>query len=128
MSYYINRIVETSFDDTITTVTKALGEQGFGILTDIDVKATLKKKLEVDFRSYRILGACNPEFAYKALQVEDKIGVMLPCSVIIQEKWEGKVDVAAMDPAAAMKAISNPALSEMARTVRDRLANAINSL
>jgi uncharacterized protein (DUF302 family) len=128
MSYYINKIVETPFDETVEAVTKALREQGFGILTDIDIQATLKKKLEIDFRQYRILGACNPQFAHKALQVEDKIGVMLPCSVIIQDTPDGKVEVAAMDPAAAMESISNPGLSEIARKVRDRLAAAIDDL
>ena len=128
MSYYINKIIEMPFDETVEAVTKALSEQGFGILTDIDIQATLKKKLETDFRQYRILGACNPQFAHKALQVEDKIGVMLPCSVIIQDTPDGKVEVAAMDPAAAMESRSNPGLSEIARKVRDRLAAAIDDL
>ena len=128
MSYYISKIVDASFDDTVQAVIKSLGEQGFGILTDIDVQGTLKKKLDIDFRKYRILGACNPRFAYKALEVEDKIGVMLPCSVIVQERSDGKIEVAAMDPAAAMESIGNRALVKIAHDVRDRLDAALNDL
>ena len=101
MSYYIGKIVETSFEETLERVASALKDQGFGVLTEIDVQETLKKKLNVDFRKYRILGACNPPFAYRALQAEDKIGVLLPCNVIVQETTEGSEEVSAMDPAEA---------------------------
>jgi uncharacterized protein (DUF302 family) len=100
MKYYFSKIISLSFDDAIEKVMAELKKEGFGVLTDIDVKQTLKKKLDVDFKKYRILGACNPPFAYKALQVEDKIGTMLPCNVIVQEIDEGHVEVAAIDPVA----------------------------
>ncbi|MFO7605649.1 MAG: DUF302 domain-containing protein [Desulfurivibrionaceae bacterium] len=99
MTYYFNKIVNAGFDETIDRVTGELKKEGFGILSDIDVKGALKKKLDVDFRKYRILGACNPPFAYKALQVEDKIGTMLPCNVVVQELDDGRVEVAAMSSA-----------------------------
>ncbi len=105
-----------------------LKKEGFGILTEIDVKATLKKKLDVDVRPYRILGACNPPFAYKALQAEDKIGLMLPCNVIVQELADGSVEVAAIDPLASMHAVDNPALKEIAGQVREKLARAVAAL
>ena len=98
-------------------MTEELKKEGFGILTDIDVKATLEKKLDVEFRKYRILGACNPPFAYKALQAEDKIGTMLPCNVIVQEISDGQVEVTAIDPLASMQAIENPALKEIAAAI-----------
>jgi uncharacterized protein (DUF302 family) len=107
MSYYFTKELNISFDDAIIKVTEELKKEGFGVLTDIDVKATLKKKLEVDFRPYRILGACNPPFAFQALQVEDKIGTMLPCNVVVQEKAPGKVEVTAIDPVASMTAVDN---------------------
>ena len=110
MSYYITKTVESNFEDTLERATAALKEQGFGVLTDIDVQTTLKKKLNVDFRKYHILGACNPPFAYQALQAEDKIGVLLPCNVILQETADGGVEVSAMDPAEAMGMIDNPHL------------------
>ncbi len=128
MSYYFNNILNTSFDDAIARVTEALKKQGFGVLTEIDVKATLKKKLDVDFRNYRILGACNPGFAHQALQAEDKIGTMLPCSVIVQELAPGKVEVAAVDPIASMQAIQNPKLGDIAKEVQAKLEAAIDSL
>jgi uncharacterized protein (DUF302 family) len=121
MSYYLSKTLATSFDEAIARVTEELKKEGFGVLTEIDVKATLKKKLDVDFRPYRILGACNPPFAYRALQVEDKIGVLLPCNVIVQEMAEGQVEVAAMDPAAAMQAVENPQLQEVTEKVQARL-------
>jgi uncharacterized protein (DUF302 family) len=125
MSYYYSRKMSVGFDEAVSRVTQALKEEGFGVLTDIDVKSTLKKKLDVDFRNYRILGACNPPFAYKALQAEDKIGTMLPCNVIIQESDEGGVEVAAIDPIASMKAIDNPALSEIAETIGQKLKTVV---
>ena len=97
MQYYFNKIVEMTFEETIDKVTEELKKEGFGVLTEIDVKAALKKKINVDFRKYQILGACNPSFAYKALLAEDKIGTMLPCNVIVQEREDGKVEVAAID-------------------------------
>ena len=109
-------------------MTEELKKEGFGILTEIDVKETLKKKLNVDFKKYRILGACNPPFAYQALQAEDKIGTMLPCNVVVQELAEGKVEVAAIDPAASMQAIENPKLRDIAEQVRIKIRKVIDNL
>ncbi len=128
MSYYVSKRLNTSFNQAIEKVTAALQEEGFGILTEIDVKETLKKKLDVDFRPYRILGACNPPFAYKALQAEDKIGTMLPCNVIVQQLDDGTVEVAAIDPIASMQAVQNPQLEEIAKEVKHRLAKVVESL
>ena len=128
MAYYFSKILHGSFDEAVTKVTEALKGEGFGILTDIDVQATLKKKLDVDFRKYRILGACNPPFAFQALQAEDKIGTMLPCNVIVQEHAEGNVEVAAIDPVASMQAIENPQLKGIAEQVQAKLKKVINSL
>jgi len=128
MSYYFSKIIAGSFDDVINKVTGSLKEEGFGILTEIDVQATLKKKLDVDFHKYMILGACNPPFAYKALQTEDKIGTMLPCNVIIQEKKGGEIEVAAVDPVASMKAIENPELFKIAQQVQEKLRRAVTHL
>ncbi len=127
MSYFFSKNVDLGFDAAVEAVTQALKERGFGVLTEIDVKATLKKKLDVDFRPYRILGACNPQFAYRALQLENKIGTMLPCNVIVQETDKG-VEVAAVDPVASMQAIDNPALAEVAEQVRALLRSAVESL
>jgi uncharacterized protein (DUF302 family) len=128
MSYYFSKTVKVSFEDAISLVTDELKKEGFGILTEIDVKATLKKKLDVDFRNYRILGACNPPFAYQALQAEDKIGTMLPCNVIVQESPDGQVEVAAVDPIASMKAVENPKLGDVAEQVRDKLKKVVGNL
>lgn len=128
MSYYFSKILNISFDEAISRVTEELKKEGFGILTEIDVKETLKKKLNVDFKKYRILGACNPPFAYQALQAEDKVGTMLPCNVIVQEHAEGKVEVAAIDPAASMQAIENSKLREIAEQVRIKLRKVIDNL
>lgn len=128
MEYYISTKLKKSFDESINLVTEKLKEQGFGVLTEIDVKATIKKKLNVDFYNYKILGACNPPFAHKALQAEDKIGVMLPCNVIVQEKEKGIVEVSAVNPLASMQAVENPALSDIAGEVTDRLKKVIGSL
>ena len=125
MAYYFSRKIDAGFDEAVSRVTESLKNQGFGILTEIDVKATLKKKLDVDFRPYRILGACNPPFAYKALQAEDKIGTMLPCNVIVQATDDGGVEIAAIDPSASMKAVDNPALEELARTIGEKLNTAV---
>jgi len=128
MSYYFSKIVDDNFDDAIERVTAHLGEAGFGVLTTIDVSGTLKKKIDVDFQRYTILGACNPVFAHKALQAEDKIGTMLPCNVIVQETADGKVEVAAVDPMASMMAIENAALGSVASEVRTMLKNVIEGL
>ena len=128
MNYYISKIVALSYDEAVSKATEELKKEGFGVLTEIDVKKTLKKKLDVDFQKYVILGACNPPFAYQALQAENKIGILLPCSVIVQEHEEGKVEVAAMDPASTMEVISNPKLTEIAQKVRAKLQNVIDQL
>ncbi|MCG6877819.1 MAG: DUF302 domain-containing protein [Desulfobacterales bacterium] len=125
MSYYFNKTLNLSFDKAIAVVIEELEKEGFGILTDIDVKATLKKKLDVEFKKYRILGACNPPFAYKALQAEDKIGTMLPCNVIVQEISAGQVEVTAIDPLASMEAVENPALKEIASKISNKLKKVI---
>ena len=128
MTYYISKIVDLTFDEAVNAVTDSLMEQGFGILTEIDVQAKLKEKLGVDFRKYLILGACDPKSAHKALQAEDKIGVLLPCNVILQERADAEVEIAAMDPSAMMESIDNRALSEIAQDVRDRLAAALDKV
>lgn len=128
MSYYFSKIITSEFNAAIEKVTAALKAEGFGILTEIDIKATMKKKLDVDFRPYKILGACNPPFAYKALQAEDKIGTMLPCNVIVQDAGNGKVEIAAVDPAASMQAVSNTQLEEVATIIRDKLKAVVDSL
>jgi uncharacterized protein (DUF302 family) len=128
MSYYFNKTLRVSFEDAITEVTEKLKEKGFGILTEIDVRDTLKKKLNVDFRKYKILGACNPPFAHKALQAEDKIGSMLPCNVIVQEKDENEIEVAAIDPIASMQAVQNPSLTDVAMDVQKMLKAVIEEL
>jgi len=112
MSYYFNTVLECSFDDAIERVTDELKREGFGILSEIDVQAALKKKLNVEFKKYKILGACNPPYAYQALQVEEKIGTMLPCNVIVLKKEDSRIEVAAMDPIASMQAIANPQLQD----------------
>jgi len=128
MKYYFNKSLEIPFDEAVAKVTEQLKKEGFGILTEIDVKETLKKKLDVDFKRYKILGACNPNFAYQALQKEDKIGTMLPCNVIVQEAEEGKIEVAAIDPMASMQAIQNPDLQEVAEQVQAKLRSVIAGL
>lgn len=128
MEYYFSKTITGNFDDAIQKVTEALKAEGFGILTEIDIKATLKKKLDVDFYNYKILGACNPPYAYKALLAEDKIGTMLPCNVIVQEKVLGQVEVSAVDPAASMQAIDNNALADIATEIRRRLQKVIEQL
>lgn len=128
MSYYFNTKTEDSFADAEIRVREELKKEGFGVLTEIDVSGTLKKKLDVDFKKYKILGACNPNFAYKALQAEDKIGTMLPCNVIIQELPDGHIEVAAVDPLASMNAIENDSLKEIATQVRNKLQRVINNL
>jgi len=129
MSYHYSRtLTDVSFDETIARAIEALKTQGFGVLSDIDVQKALKEKIGVDFRPYRILGACNPTFAHRALQREDKIGTMLPCNVVVQATEDGGCEVSAVDPVASMQAIDNPALGEIATTVREKLRAAIDSL
>ncbi len=128
MKYYFNKTVNGSFEETIERVKEELKKEGFGVLTEIDIKATLKNKLDVDFYNYKILGACNAPFAYKALQAEDKIGTMLPCNVIVQEKEVGTIEVSAVDPAASMQAIHNDTLGEVATEIRAKLKNVISNL
>jgi len=128
VSYYFSKIVNVSFDEAVTKVTGELKKEGFGILTEIDVKETLKKKLNVDFSRYKILGACNPPFAYKALTAENKIGTMLPCNVIVQEISGGRVEVAAIDPVASMQAVENPALKEIASEISNKLKTVIDKI
>ncbi|MBE9171101.1 DUF302 domain-containing protein [Pleurocapsales cyanobacterium LEGE 06147] len=128
MSYYFSKILNVSFDEAVAKVVEGLKQEGFGVLTEIDVQAAMKKKLlDVEMPSYKILGACHPSFAYQALQVEDKIGTMLPCNVIVQQKAE-KVEVSAVDPVASMQAIENPNLQGIAEQVRAKLKAAIDSL
>ena len=128
MSYYFNKTLNTSFDDAVVRVVAELKKEGFGVLTEIDVSEALKKKLDVDFKKYKILGACNPQFAYMALQLEDKIGTMLPCNVIVQEISAGVVEVAAIDPIASMQAIDNPKLRSVAEQVQAMLKKVIETL
>lgn len=128
MEYYFTKIISETFDNAILKVTEALKSEGFGILTEIDVKATLKNKLDVDFYNYKILGACNPPFAYKALLAEDKIGTMLPCNVIVQEKVAGSVEVSAVDPLASMLSIENKDLQGVANEIRTKLKKVVELL
>lgn len=128
MSYHFTKTVAMPFDDAVEHVTKALAGKGFGVLTTINVRETMKKKLGVDFKPYTILGACNPHYAYKALQAEDKIGTMLPCNVVVQELEGGGIEVSAVDPVASMRAVGNPALLDIARTVQTKLKAVISAL
>ena len=128
MTYHISRTLDASFDDAIARVTEALKAEGFGVLTQIDIAATLKAKLGKDFRPYRILGACNPALAFEALGAEDHVGLMLPCNVVVQPREEGRVEVSAIDPSAPMRAIGNPALDGIAGTVRDKLKKVVAAL
>ena len=128
MTYHFSKRLRLPFESAIGRVTEALKQQGFGILTEIDVEQTLKKKLGVNFRAYRILGACNPPLAYQALQVEDKFGTMLPCNVIVQDAGDGMVEISAVDPVASMAAVDNPKLAVVAETVQAKLRDVIDSL
>lgn len=129
MSYYFSKIVQdTSFEKAIERVTEELKKEGFGVLTEINVKETLKKKLDVDFKKYVILGACNPPFAYRALTGEDKIGLFLPCNVVVEEHENGDVEVSAVDPVASMAAVQNESLGGLAMEVRRKMEKVIASL
>jgi uncharacterized protein (DUF302 family) len=128
MDYYFTKIVTGAFEKIEQQLISLLKAEGFGVLTEIDMQTTLKKKLDVDFRAYKILGACNPPFAYEALQAEDKIGTMLPCNFIIQERAKGQIEVSAINPIVSMAAVRNEALEKIAQTVTDKLKNIINTL
>lgn len=128
MSYYINTIVIGDFSDVVDQTKLALEKEGFGILSEINIHDKFKEKLDIDFRRYKILGACNPAYAYKAIQNEDKVGLMLPCNVIVQELEKNKIEVSAVDPIASMMAIKNSQLEGIANNIKEKLKNAINSL
>lgn len=128
MSYYFAKTLETDFESAVQRATEALQAHGFGIITQIDVRDTFKNKIGVEFRDYRILGACNPQLAHEALQIEDKVGTMLPCNVVVQDAGGGKIEVAAIDPVASMMAIDNPELKRAAEQVREKLRRAIEGL
>ena len=128
MSYYISARLNAPFEDAIARAEAALKTEGFGVISRIDIQQTLKSKIDVDFRPYTILGACNPTLAHEALQLEDKVGLMLPCNVIVQQSGSDEVEVAAIDPVASMQAISNPELAKAAEVVRDKLTRAIDRL
>ena len=128
MKYYFNTTVSGNFEAIIEKVTQLLKEEGFGILTQIDIQQTLKNKLDVDFKKYKILGACNPPFAYEALQQEDKIGTMLPCNIIVQELEKNKIEVAAINPMVSMQAVKNEKLGNIAQQVSKKLENVISNL
>ena len=128
MAYYFSKTLPVGFDEAVRRTTEALKQQGFGIITEIDVKETFKKKLGIDFRNYRILGACNPTLAHEALNLEDKIGTMLPCNVVVQDAPDGATEIAAIDPVASMLAIENPLLKQAAERVRESLKKIIASL
>ena len=128
MNYYLNKIINYQFDEAVDKITMALKDVGFGILTEIDMKATLKKKLDVDRRPYKILGACNPPFAHKSLSMEEKIGILLPCNVVVLENEQGKVEVSIMDPAVAMSVVENPRLESLATVVKEKLELALSNI
>jgi len=129
MKYYMNTVLkDKSFDEAIDLVTRELKKEGFGVLTEIDIDKTLKKKIDVDFKRYKILGACNPEFAYKALIAEDKIGVLLPCNVIVEENGDDNIEVSAVDPLVSMSAVENDKLADLAKEVKSKLQKVIEQL
>jgi uncharacterized protein (DUF302 family) len=128
MSYYLGKILPIDFNEAVTRTMDALKKEGFGVLTEIDVKETLKRKIGVDFPSYRILGACNPALAYEALKLENKVGTMLPCNVVVRDAGNGQTEVAAVDPVASMQAIDNPELKRAAEQVRAKLERVIAEL
>ena len=128
MNYYFSKTLPVGFDEAVRRATDALKQAGFGIITEIDMKSTFKAKLGIDFREYRILGACNPALALKALQVEDKVGTMLPCNVVVQDVGEGRTEIAAIDPVASMHAIDNPRLKDAAHEVQTKLRQVIQGL
>jgi uncharacterized protein (DUF302 family) len=128
MNYYFNKTVKGNFEDIIDKVSKELENEGFGVLTDIDIKSTFKKKLDVDFQNYRILGACNAPYAHKALTAEDKVGTMLPCNVIVQQLDDKSIEIAAVNPLASMQAINNSELKEIAEEIAEKLKRVIENI
>ena len=128
MSYYFSKVIKSDFEAAISKVTEELKKEGFGVLTNIDMKETLKKKLDVDIRKYKILGACNPQFAHQALLAESHIGTMLPCNVVVQERENGEVEISAVDPVASMMAIVNPGLVELAQQVSVKLKSVVENV
>jgi uncharacterized protein (DUF302 family) len=128
MAYYFSKTVQTSFDDAVEKVTAALSEEGFGVISAIDIHEKIKAKVGVDFKRYRILGACNPAFSYKALMAEDKIGVMLPCNVLVIEQGENEMEIAAVNPTDSMMAIQNDVVTEVAARVGEHLKKALDRL
>ncbi len=128
MAYYNSKTVQYSFDETLVKVAEELKKEGFGVLTEIDVKETLKQKLQVDFRRYKILGACNPPYAYKALQTEKNLGVLLPCNVVVQEHEDHSIQVSAINPMESMQAVNNEALGEIAKEISEKLKKVLENL
>ena len=126
MSYYFAKTIKLPFDQVVAKTRAALAQEGFGVITEIDVRQVLKAKIDVDFRPYLILGACNPKLAHEALRIEDKVGTMLPCNVVVQDVGGGRTEVAAIDPVASMKAIQNPMLLEKASAIADKLRKALD--
>jgi uncharacterized protein (DUF302 family) len=126
MSYYFAKTIDLPFDQVVAKTRDALAKEGFGVITEIDVRQVLKAKIDVDFRPYLILGACNPKLAHEALRIEDKVGTMLPCNVVVQDVGGGRTEVAAIDPVASMKAIQNPMLLEKASAIADKLRKALD--
>lgn len=128
MTYYYAKTIARPFDEVVAATREALSQEGFGVITEIDVRQTMKAKIGEDFRPYMILGACNPRLAYEALQLEDKVGIMLPCNVIVQDAGGGRTEVAAVDPVASMAAIANDALKEKASAVGQKLRAALDRI
>ena len=128
MSYFHSKILDVDFNTAIEQATAALKTEGFGVLTDIDVQQTFKNKLDIDFKKYRILGACNPQFAHKAISEEDKIGVFLPCNVVVQEHPNGQVEVSAVSPKASMQSVENPSLADIANEVEEKLLRVMDAI
>lgn len=128
MAYYNSKTVQYSFDETLVKVAEELKKEGFGVLTEIDVKETLKQKLQVDFRRYKILGACSPPYAYKALQTEKNLGVLLPCNVVVQEHEDHSIQVSAINPMESMQAVNNEALGEIAKEISEKLKKVLENL
>jgi len=128
MEYYFTKIISAGFDEAVARATEALKTEGFGIVSEIDLNEKFREKLNVDFRKYKILGACNPGFAYKAVQAEEKIGVMLPCNVLIIDKENGTTEITIVDPVASMMAVKNEALGPLAGEVRDKLRKVIDKI
>ena len=128
MNYYYTKELNSSFEDALAKTKQALVEKGFGVISEIDLKEKFKEKLNIEFREYRILGACNPKMAYQAIEQEDKIGVLLPCNVVVQERLDGKIEVSAVNPMETMSAVQNSNLESIAKEVSSKLNEAINSL